>query len=264
VRVSLLKIMFDSHLHLDDKAFDEDRKQVIERAFAAGVSTLINPGIDYLSTLKAIELAEQYENIYAGVGIHPHEAKSFEPHHLNQFKDLASNPKVIAVGEIGLDYHYNFSPPALRKKVFAAHLDLADELKLPVILHCREAFEDFYAILKVYPQLKGVMHCFSGDKAWAKKFLDLGFYFGVTGGITFKKADELREIIRVLPLDKLLVETDSPYLAPHPYRGKRNEPVYIQNIVQALAEIRKIDLEVLEKQLEANLSACFPKIRVKG
>jgi TatD DNase family protein len=232
--------MIDSHCHLDFPDFDEDRDEVLARAGEAGVTTIINPGTDLESSRRALALTERYDNVYAAVGVHPHDASTLDRQALAELRQLASHPKVVAIGEIGLDYYRDLSPRAQQRAAFQAQLALAADLDRPVIIHQRESADDVMAALRDwatggYPGC--VLHAFSGDEAMADEAVSLGFFIGVGGPLTFKNARRLPEIVAGLPLSCLLVETDAPYLAPHPYRGKRNEPAYVALVVKRLAEL---------------------------
>jgi TatD DNase family protein len=236
--------LIDSHCHLDGKPFAADRQAVIRRAREAGVDTLVAIGLQ-----PAVELAEADENIYAVVGVHPHEAAQASG---LEAAPLLSHPKVVAVGEIGLDYHYDFSPRDTQRAVFEGQLQLAAEANLPVVIHTREAWADTVAILKAHGPRRGIFHCFSGGPAEAEEALALGFHLSFSGIITFPKAEDIREAARLAPLDRLLVETDAPYLAPVPFRGKRNEPAYIVHTARRLAELRGVSFDEIAALTTAN------------
>ncbi len=225
-------MLVDSHCHLDDPQFDPDRDAVIERARAAGVGMILGIGAGHLP------LAEAHEHIYAAVGIHPHEAAKAGG--LEELKAQLRHGKVVAVGEIGLDYHYNFAPPETQREVFAAQLKLAREARKPVIIHTREAWDDTLMLLAEYwdPALHGIMHCFSGGPEEAERVLGMGFYISFAGVVTFPKAHRVQAAARMVPRDFLLVETDAPYLAPVPHRGKRNEPALVVHTAARIAELR--------------------------
>ena len=236
--------LVDTHCHLDDAKFDEDREQTIERALAAGVTRLVAigtgngpPDLD-----AAVRLADRYLFIYATVGVHPHDASKASEETFDRLRDLAAHPKVLAIGEIGLDYHYDFSPRDVQRSVFERQLAIAADARKPVVIHTREAWEDTLALVPALPH-GGIMHCFTGDAAQARQALDLGFHLAFGGVLTFPKAESLREAARIAPDDRVLVETDCPYLAPIPHRGKRNEPAFVVEIARRLADIRKVSLE---------------------
>lgn len=237
--------LFDTHCHLNFDAYADDLDQVIAASAAAGVTHFIVPAIDLSTCREVIALAERYEGIYAAVGIHPNSTANFAPDHLDELRALLPHPKVVAIGEIGLDYYWDFSPPDRQQQAFEAQLQLANEFNLPVIIHNRDAHEATLNTLAhwqpVDPTRAGVLHSFSGDRNHAEQALDMGFYLGFTGPITYKKAEVTRQIAAHTPLEKILVETDSPYLTPVPHRGQRNTPAYIPYIVRQLAAVRSID-----------------------
>ncbi|MDI6784132.1 MAG: YchF/TatD family DNA exonuclease [bacterium] len=236
-----MNLFIDSHAHLDDKQFDNDRDAVIKRALDAGVNWIIQIGTDVPSSEVSIKLAEQYKGIYATVSIHPHDAKTFNEESYAKLHDLAQHPKVVAIGETGLDYHYDFSPRDVQQKVFRRLMELAIELKKPVIIHSREADADTLNILKEYAgKVKGVMHCYSGDEQMMKECIHLGYYISIAGPVTFPKSNRLQELVNNIPIPRLLIETDCPYLAPQSHRGKRNEPAYVIEIADKIAELRGI------------------------
>jgi TatD DNase family protein len=237
--------LFDSHCHLDDKQFDADREQVIERALAAGVERMMSIGTGGgPPDLEAgLRMARQYPFIFATVGVHPHDAAKATPDTFASLESLAADKKVLAIGEIGLDYHYDFSPRDVQAAVFIDQLKLAGRAGKPIVIHTREAWEDTLRLLKEHWSGSGIMHCFSGGPAEARQALDLGFHLSFGGVLTFPKAEALRDAARATPEDRLLVETDAPYLAPVPKRGKRNEPAFMVETVRRLAEIRGVTPE---------------------
>jgi TatD DNase family protein len=232
--------LVDSHCHLDDPRFDEDRDQVIQRARAAGVECMmaIGTGSGPPDLEAAIRQADRYPFIYATIGVHPHDASKATPESFARLRELAAHPRVVAVGEIGLDYHYDFSPRDVQRSVFAQQLEIAAGAALPIVIHTREAWDDTIAILREHWRGAGIMHCFTGDERQARAALDLGFHLSFGGVVTFPKAESVRQAARITPGDRLLVETDCPYLAPVPHRGKRNEPAFIVESVKRLAEVR--------------------------
>lgn len=249
--------LIDSHCHLDGKAFSADRDEAIRRAREAGVETMVAIGSgDGPPDLEAgIRLAEQYPFVYATVGVHPHDAAKAEDSIYGEILSLSAHSKVVAVGEIGLDYHYNFAPPEVQRRVFIRQLETAREAGLPVVIHTREAWSDTFAILAGHWPADGpggIMHCFSGGPREAEEALGLGFHLSFSGIVTYPKAVEVHEAARLCPLDRLLVETDSPYLAPVPHRGKRNEPAYVVRTAERLAELRGESLEAVASATTAN------------
>ncbi len=238
-------MLIDTHVHLDDPRYDPDRASVIQRAQEAGVGAFITIGCDLSTSTSAVQLASQHSTIFATVGVHPHEVKRIEPHWYEELTQLASQPKVVAYGEIGLDYHYDHSPRDVQRVRFREQVMLAKSLALPLVIHTREAQEDTMTILREEgaQEYGGVFHCFSGDAELAKQALDLGFYLSFSGIITFRNATTLRDIIRTVPDDRLLIETDAPYLTPVPFRGKRNESAYVRCVAQQIAELKYSDVE---------------------
>ena len=232
--------LVDSHCHLDDPKFDEDREQVIARARAAGVERMmaIGTGSGPPDIEVAVRLADRYPFMYATIGVHPHDASKAAPELWGRLRELAAHPKVLAIGEIGLDYHYDFSPRGVQRDAFEKQLEIAADAALPIVIHTREAWEDTIAILRANWHGAGIMHCFTGDERQAREALDLGFHLSFGGVLTFPKAETVRQAARITPSDRLLVETDCPYLAPVPHRGKRNEPAFMVESVSRLAEVR--------------------------
>lgn len=252
-------MLIDSHAHLDDGRFDKDRDRIIKSLKELGVDLVINPGADLNSSIKAVSLSEKYDNIYAAVGVHPHSAKEMDESTIEILKSFTNREKVIAIGEIGLDYYYDNSPRDIQQKRFKEQLALAKEVNLPVIIHTREASKDTFDILKEAQDgsLKGVMHCFSGSVEMAMEYIKMGFYISLAGPVTFKNARVSKEVAKAIPLDKLMIETDSPYLTPEPYRGKRNEPFYVRYVAGTIAELRGITFEELAKQTSENTKKLF-------
>ena len=232
-------MLIDTHTHLDDARYESDREAMIARAREGGVDTMITIGCDLATSRSAVALAGQYPFVYASIGVHPHEVKHITDGWYDELRQLARENKVVAYGEIGLDYHYNHSDPDLQRRRFREQLQLARELSLPVIIHTREAQDDTIRILKEEraSEIGGVFHCFSGDAWLAKDALDLGFYLSFSGILTFQNATMLRDIAKTVPADRLLIETDCPYLTPIPHRGKRNEPAYVKHVAETLAMI---------------------------
>lgn len=233
-------MLIDTHVHLDDPRYDPDRDAMFQRAHEAGVEKFVTIGCDLSTSYAAVQLAKNQTNVYATIGVHPHEVKRIEANWYKEFSQLAHQPKVVAFGEIGLDYHYDHSPRETQRQRFREQIQLAQSLSLPLVIHTREAQEDTMAILHEEQAEKtgGVFHCFSEDLAFAKRALDLGFYLSFSGIITFRNASQLREVIRTVPDDRLLIETDAPYLTPAPYRGKRNESAYVTYVAEQIAELK--------------------------
>jgi len=248
--------LIDTHAHLDSSDYDHDRAAVIARAHAARIG-VITVGVDVPSSEVAVRLATRHRSIWAGVGIHPHEAKSFSTAVAERLRALAAAGKVVAIGEIGLDYYRDLSPRATQRRVFSEQIELANELELPVIVHNRESSTDMLGILRKHRPRRGVIHSFLGDLALAQKFMELDLYLGIGGPLTFPKNEVLREAVKGMPLDRILVETDCPYLTPVPHRGKRNEPVYVEYVVEALARIKEIPREQVAAATTANAYRLF-------
>lgn len=249
----------DSHAHLSFKDYKDDLDAVIERAWNADLKFIINigagQGVD--GNDLAIGVAEKYDKIYVAIGVHPHDAKDFSQETISFLKNKAKHPKVVGIGEIGLDYHYKHSPPGTQKIAFVGQLELAKELGFPVAIHDREAHEDCYKIIKDVGHYKGVMHCFSGDVPFAKKVLDLGFYISIPGIVTFDKANILKDVVKEIPLEKIFIETDCPFLAPVPYRGKRNEPAYVVETARMIAKIKDKDIDEVGRITTKNVEDLF-------
>lgn len=259
-------MLIDSHVHLDGPQYDADRHAVIERARAAGVGIMLEiagSDIGQGSLGPGLRLADEYDFIYAAVGLHPHEATLFDPELERQLRQAATHPKVIGWGEIGLDYHYDHSPREVQRTVLRRQLELAREHRLPVIIHTREAEEDTIRILDeqwsddAAREIGGVFHCFSGSRELASAALERGFCLSFSGVVTFKTASELREIAAEIPLDRLLVETDCPYLAPVPHRGQRNEPAFVRVTAALIASLRGIDPDELARATSRNFGRLF-------
>ncbi|AJQ25845.1 TatD family hydrolase [Pelosinus fermentans] len=251
-------MLFDSHAHIDDEKFDIDREEVIQRAIDNGVTGIINVGASMESSARSIALAEKYEGIYAAVGIHPHDAKDALDTDYEQLVRWTALDKVVAIGEIGLDYYYDFSPREVQRSVFIHQLDVARQTNIPFIIHDRDAHGDLLEILKKEAKgLKGVLHCFSGSLEMANEVIKMGLYISIAGPVTFKNAAKLPEIVTKVPLEYLLVETDSPYLTPQPYRGKRNEPAYVKLVAEQVANLRGIEMDVLAKATSENVKELF-------
>lgn len=261
-------MLVDSHAHLDFSEFDADRREVITRAQEAGVEIIVNAGAGLEASQAGVALAETYPQVHAAVGVHPHEAKTLNEDVLEKLRALAQHPKVVAIGEIGLDYYRDRSPRPAQRQAFQQQLALARELGKPIIVHDREAHQDVMNILHQWVregyqpfvtshQPVGVMHCFSGDLAMAREVIEMGFYISIPGPVTFTNARRLPGLVRALPLERLLIETDCPYLTPHPHRGKRNEPAYVRLVAEAIAQIKEIPLEQVARITTANARALF-------
>lgn len=248
--------LFDSHAHLDHEGFPEGADEVISRAQAAGVAWIVTIGSSQKTSVmqEAIAIANAHSNVWAAIGIHPHEAEHVDGSTWERLAQLLDAPRVMAVGECGLDYHYMHSPREDQVAVFRAQVRLAHEKGLPLVLHCRKAHEDCMTVLHAGPlnDPPGIIHCFSGTKKEMNDFLDMGFYVSIPGIVTFKRADELREAVKALPMDRMLIETDSPFLAPIPFRGKRNEPAMVVYTARAIAQIRGCGVDDVAAATVAN------------
>jgi TatD DNase family protein len=260
----------DSHAHIEMEVFDPDREQVIERARRSGIDIIVNVGNGDLardSHLAAFRIAERYRFIYATVGIHPHEARLASQDLYLRLAELSNHPKVIAWGEIGLDYHYDNSPRDVQRQVFRRQLELARERRLPVVIHTREAEADTLAILRDEwsgSGLPGVIHCFTGSEPFAESAIQMGFYISFSGIVTFKKSDQLRGVAGAIPLDRILIETDSPFLAPEPHRGRRNEPAFVLEVARKIAELRGLQPEEVGRVTSENFKRAFPLFEAVG
>jgi len=251
-----MNIWTDTHCHLNHPDFASDAGLVWSRAKDAGVHAAVVVGYDLASSESALQVAERLDGCWASVGIHPHDAVQCDENALLQLHRLASHPRVTAIGEIGLDYYRNLSPKNAQQQALEQQINLALQLRLPVIIHCRDAYDDLLPILARYP-LRGVLHCFSGELHHAQRAVEMGWYLGIGGVVTFKNAHTLREVVQRVPLENLLLETDAPYLAPMPHRGKRNEPAYIPLIARMVASLKNVPLEELATVTTQNARCLF-------
>ena len=266
----------DTHCHLDLEKFDADRHEVLDRAWTAGLTRILVPGLDLASSRRAVKLADSHPNMFAAIGIHPSETLGYQPGQLDEFRKLAAHPKVKAIGEIGLDYYWDDAPHPVQQLALSEQLNLAAELQLPVVLHLREAGDatdgdcarDLLQILENWVEKlrvdhnplvarPGVLHSFSGSSSTAKIVIDLNFLIGITGPVTYKNADFKREVVKSLPLDRILIETDAPFLAPVPQRGRRNEPAFVRHIADKIAEIHNKNPEELAALTTAKAARLF-------
>ena len=250
-----MRELIDSHAHYDHKRFDPDRDKLVKSLPGLGVVKIINVGCDMDSSEASIKLAEKYPFVYATVGVHPHDAKSLDEGGFESLKNMLSHKKVVALGEIGLDFYHNFSPPDVQKKWFKRQLALADEFGLPVVIHSRDAAADTMAIIKESGQNKGVLHCYSGHLPMALEYIEMGFYIAIGGVVTYKNAEKTREVAAGIPLDRLVIETDAPYLSP--IRGKRNDSTNLHIIAEAIAEARGIKKEEVAETSSQNARKLF-------
>lgn len=259
--------LLDSHCHLDDSKFDADRDEVVARARAAGVVAMlaVGTGSGPPDLEAGLRLAERYPFVYASVGVHPHDASKVSEETFGRLRELAFGAKVAAVGEIGLDYHYDFSPRPVQREVFVRQLEIAAEVRKPVIIHSREAWEDTVELLGGRAPLGGILHCFTGDEGQARQALDLGLHLAFGGVLTFPKAEDVRRAARMAPEDRLLIETDSPYLAPLPHRGQRNEPAFVVEVARRLAAERGQTIERIAELTTGNFERlCLPGSEANG
>ena len=251
-------VLIDTHAHLDFSQYDQDRSSIVYRAQENNVKGIINIGIDLATSKKSLVLAKQYPNIYAAAGIHPHDAAQASDEDIQQLKTLYSHHKVVAIGEVGLDFYRNYSPPEVQKRLFRMFLDWAQGMQLPLIIHTRDADDELLSILRSSGKTgwRGVVHCFSGDQKMADELLEMGFHISFTGTITFKKSLSA-SLVQNIPLKKLLLETDCPFMAPEPHRGKRNEPAFVNYIAQKIAEIKGISFDTVANTTTENAKRLF-------
>ena len=241
-------MLFDTHAHMDDRAFDTDREELLSALPEQGIALLMNPGCSLESSRNASLLAKKFDYIYAAVGSHPDVADEVNEEVLEEYRALCSqNPKIKAIGEIGLDYHYEDIPRQLQLKAFRAQMELARELNLPAIVHERDAHEDGMAVVREFPEVTGVFHCYSGSAEMARQLVDRGWYIGFTGVLTFKNARKAVEVAKSIPLERIVLETDCPYMSPEPFRGKRNDPGKLYRMAEKLAQIRDLSVEEIHR-----------------
>jgi TatD DNase family protein len=258
-------VLVDTHAHLDSSRFDDDRDAVLDRAWEADVAAIVTVGTDLETSRAAVALAEADERIFANVGFHPHDAKRADAAGLAELKDLAQHPQVVAIGEIGLDYYRDLSPRDVQRRVFSQQLQIASEMGKPVIVHDRQAHTDTLEILRRWvtesrpepAEYRGVLHCFSGDLALAQAGIELGLFIGVDGPITYRNERQLPAIVKALPLYRLLIETDAPFLTPHPYRGQRNEPAYVRLVAEKVAEVKNLTLVEVAQMTTTSANTLF-------
>lgn len=247
--------LVDTHCHLDNEKFDEDRLEVIER-IKENLEFCVNIGYDLASSKKSLELAKEYDFIYAVIGVHPIDIAEYSEEVEKELEILGKNPKVVAIGEIGLDYHWMTEPKEVQQERFKRQLELAERLNKPVVIHTRDAMEDTVNILKEYPNITGVIHCYPGSLETAKQLVDR-FYLGIGGTLTFKNSKKAVEVVKDIPLDRIVIETDCPYLTPEPFRGKRNEPIYVEYVAKKIAEIKEISVEDVTKITTENAKKLY-------
>lgn len=247
--------LVDTHCHLDNEKFDEDRLEVIER-IKENLEFCVNIGYDLASSKKSLELAKEYDFIYAVIGVHPIDIAEYSEEVEKELELLGKNPKVVAIGEIGLDYHWMTEPKEIQQERFKKQLELAERLNKPVVIHTRDAMEDTVNILKDYSNITGVIHCYPGSLETAKQLVDR-FYLGIGGTLTFKNSKKAVEVVKDIPLDRIVIETDCPYLTPEPFRGKRNEPIYVEYVAKKIAEIKEISVEDVTKITTENAKKLY-------
>lgn len=247
--------LVDTHCHLDNEKFDEDRLEIIER-IKENLEFCVNIGYDLASSKKSVELAKEYDFIYAVIGVHPIDIAEYSEEVEKELELLGKNPKVVAIGEIGLDYHWMTEPKEVQQERFKSQLELAERLNKPVVIHTRDAMEDTVNILKEYPNITGVIHCYPGSLETAKQLVDR-FYLGIGGTLTFKNSKKAVEVVKDIPLDRIVIETDCPYLTPEPFRGKRNEPIYVEYVAKKIAEIKEISVEDVTKITTENAKKLY-------
>jgi len=252
-------MFIDSHAHLDDERFDEDRDELIKSLNKNNIELVLNPGADLITSKNAVKLSEQYECIYAAVGCHPHDSKDMTDETIALFGTMAKKSKVLAIGEIGLDYYYDNSDRDVQRKWFREQIRIARELDIPYIVHDRDAHEDVMRIMKEehYSGARGILHCFSSSVEMAKEFIKLGFLISLGGPITFKKSKTPKMVALEIPLEHLLIETDSPYLTPEPFRGKRNQPMYVKYVAEEIARIKSVSVDMVAEQTNKNFKKLF-------
>lgn len=255
-------MIFDTHAHYDDDAFDEDREQLLASMQPGGVGGIVNIGASMSSSKTTVSLTEVYPFVYGAVGVHPNEVGDMTDADLAQLRQWCSLPKIVALGEIGLDYYYDEPPRDIQKHWFEAQAELARQLKLPLVIHSRDAAKDTLDMMKALnmAEIGGVVHCYSYTKEVAREILDMDFYFGIGGVLTFNNAKKLKEAVEYIPMEKIVLETDCPYLSPVPYRGKRNSSLNIQYVVQAMSEIKGISPEEIERITWENAFRLYPKL----
>jgi TatD DNase family protein len=252
--------MIDTHCHLYDEKLYNDLDTIVKNAHSANVKKMICIGDRIKTSQKSIELTEKYQNVFASVGVHPHEAKDVSTNYLKKLEKFTEHKKVVAIGEIGLDYYYNFSDSKTQKLIFLEQLKLAKKLKLPTVVHCRNADDDLYNTIVKSKSKSGVIHCFSSNLNFAKKIIDLGYLISFTGMITFVK--DLEKVIKNINLKHILIETDSPYLAPIPYRGKKNQPAYVVEVAKKIAAIKGVDIQKVINMTTQNAYSLFTKLKI--
>ncbi len=249
--------MIDVHAHMDDPQYDADRTELFKKMKGAGIARLINSGCSHQGCRDALKLAQTYDFVYCSIGIYPHDTMELEQQGTAALEEMLKQPKVVAIGEIGLDYYYDDVPKEIQQKWFHKQLELAEQYHLPAIVHCRDAMQDTLAILREHPNVKGIFHCYSGSVESMRELVKMGWSISMGGVCTFKNARVAKEVIAAVPADRLMLETDSPYLAPTPYRGKRNSALYLPEIIKVMAELRNTTPEEIERITDENAMRMF-------
>lgn len=256
-------MIFETHAHYDDPAFDRDRDRLLALLKDEGIAPIVNIGASIETTKSTVELAHRYDHVYAAIGVHPSDCGDLTENDIEWLKDLSSDEKVVAIGEIGLDYHYDEPDREIQKKWFIRQLELALETSLPIVVHSRDAAQDTYEIIKDFRGLRGVIHCFSYSAELAREYVKMGYYIGVGGVVTFKNGRKLHEVVKEIPLESIVVETDAPYLSPEPYRGRRNSSAFIPYIIERIADLKNVSYETIERALYDNAADLY-KVRADG
>ena len=256
-------MIFETHAHYDDPAFDRDRDRLLALLKDEGIAPIVNIGASIESTKSTVELAHRYDHVYAAIGVHPSDCGDLTEKDIEWLKDLSSDEKVVAIGEIGLDYHYDEPDREIQKKWFIRQLELAGDTSLPIVVHSRDAAQDTYEIIKDFRGLRGVIHCFSYSAELAREYVKMGYYIGVGGVVTFKNGRKLHEVVREIPLESIVVETDAPYLSPEPYRGRRNSSAFIPYIIERIADLKNVSYETVESAVYENAADLY-KVRADG
>lgn len=256
-------MIFETHAHYDDPAFDRDRDRLLALLKDEGIAPIVNIGASIETTKSTVELAHRYDHVYAAIGVHPSDCGDLTEKDIEWLKDLGSDEKVVAIGEIGLDYHYDEPDREIQKKWFIRQLELAGDTSLPIVVHSRDAAQDTFEIIKDFRGLRGVIHCFSYSAELAREYVKMGYYIGVGGVVTFKNGRKLHEVVKEIPLESIVVETDAPYLSPEPYRGRRNSSAFIPYIIERIADLKNVSYETVERVVYENAVDLY-KVRADG
>lgn len=256
-------MIFETHAHYDDPAFDRDRDRLLALLKNEGIAPIVNIGASIETTKSTVELAHRYDHVYAAIGVHPSDCGDLTENDIEWLKGLSSDEKVVAIGEIGLDYHYDEPDREIQKKWFIRQLELAWDTSLPIVVHSRDAAQDTFEIIKDFRGLRGVIHCFSYSAELAREYVKMGYYIGVGGVVTFKNGRKLHEVVKEIPLESIVVETDAPYLSPEPYRGRRNSSAFIPYIIERIADLKNVSYETVERAVYENAADLY-KVRADG